>query len=363
MDELDIIEIHRKIIKEMDSEFERLHVYKIKTSALEKLLSCDIHSHIKTDLRCELEYLQHYIEDLSKQKEKKFYLMNVIPLLNEYKKELNKPICLNFMDSTVKPDLTHKISLQHKFMTICRKYVPELINGIEARDIKECSICSKKCMVMASSLSMYTCENCGNEEDIIQIIFSYRDNERINITTKYTYVRRIHFRDCINQFQGKQHSTISDVVYEKLYEQLRNHGLEDTRALTKEERYKKVTKRHIIMFLKETNFATHYEDLNLIYHTITGAKLSDISHLEEVLIQDFDILNELYDKMYIKTKKITRKNFINTQYVLYQLLKRHKFPCKRSDFNFLKTTERKCFHDTICSDLFKQLGWNFQAIF
>ena len=78
---------------------------------------------------------------------------------------------------------------------------------------------------------------------------------------------------------------------------------------------------------------------------------------------DFDTLSELYDREYIQTKKINRKNFINTQYVLYELLKRHKHACNIEDFNFLKTTERKAFHDNICSDLFKKLGWNFSPVY
>ena len=71
----------------------------------------------------------------------------------------------------------------------------------------------------------------------------------------------------------------------------------------------------------------------------------------------------LYDIKFRKNKKFTRKNFINTQYVLYQLLRKYNFPCKSSDFNILKTVERKTFHDDICRQLFNELKWNFKAIF
>ena len=58
-------------------------------------------------------------------------------------------------------------------------------------------------------------------------------------------------------------------------------------------------------------------------------------------------------------KKIDRKSFINVQYVLFQLLRRHKYPCKREDFNILKTLDRKAFHDDIMKELFEELNWNF----
>ena len=82
--------------------------------------------------------------------------------------------------------------------------------------------------------------------------------------------------------------------------------------------------------------------------------------MEEKLLQDFDILTEVYDK---KFKNIDRKNFINTQYVLYQLLLRHKHTCNKEDFSILKTIDRKNFHDEIMKVLFETIGWNFSPFY
>ena len=101
----------------------------------------------------------------------------------------------------------------------------------------------------------------------------------------------------------------------------------------------------------------------LIYHNLTGKSVNNIGHLESKLLDDFDILANLYDKKYKQNKKITRKNFINTHYVLFQLLRRHRYKCIPDDFNILKTTDRKSFHDDICRDLFETLGWNFTCLF
>jgi len=101
----------------------------------------------------------------------------------------------------------------------------------------------------------------------------------------------------------------------------------------------------------------------LIQYILSGKKPDDISNLEPNLLDDFDVLTNAYDQKYRKTQLIDRKNFINTQYVLFQLLRRHKYPCKRSDFNILKTIDRKSFHDDVCKTLFEQLGWNFTAFF
>lgn len=174
------------------------------------------------------------------------------------------------------------------------------------------------------------------------------------------YDRKIHFRDCINQYQGKQNSTIDDQVYKDLENQLENNYiLIGDKHTDRKIRFSKVTKEQILMLLKDLEYTKHYENVHLIHYMLTGVKPDDISHLEDQLLDDFDTLTELYDKTF---KGINRKNFINTQYVLYQLLRRHKHPCKKEDFAILKTSERQDFHDNICSDLFKQKNWNFSNL-
>ena len=96
---------------------------------------------------------------------------------------------------------------------------------------------------------------------------------------------------------------------------------------------------------------------------MTGKKVDDISHLEAQLMEDFDKISNLYDKKFKFTGKVDRKSFINTQYVLFQLLRRHKYPCKKEDFNMLKTLDRKSFHDEIVRELFEHLNFNFTPIF
>jgi hypothetical protein len=94
---------------------------------------------------------------------------------------------------------------------------------------------------------------------------------------------------------------------------------------------------------------------------MTGKKPDDISHLEDLLLADFDLLVETYDKNF--KNKVDRVNFISTQYVLYQLLQRRKHPCRKEDFVILKTMDRKSFHDSVCRDLFGVLGWNFSPLY
>ena len=153
-------------------------------------------------------------------------------------------------------------------------------------------------------------------------------------------------------------------MYQDLEEQFERHGLlKGDSATLKKIRFENITKEHILLFLKETNHSKHYEDVVLIYHKMTGKQVNDISNLEPQLMEDFDKISNLYDKRFKFTGKIDRKSFINTQYVLFQLLRRHKYPCKKEDFNMLKTLDRKSFHDDIVRELFESLNFNFTPIF
>jgi len=208
------------------------------------------------------------------------------------------------------------------------------------------------------------CTECGAVIDqYINQVLSYKDIERVNMNAKYTYDRRTHFRDCLLQFQGKQNVTIADNVYTALLGKLIAHALvpDQHAQLPQDMVFEKVTKEHIILFLKDMKCVKHYEDHVLIFKHLTGKPVPDLSHLEEDLLHDFDQLVESYDKKFKYNND--RKNFINTQYVLFQLLRRHKYPCQKEDFNILKTIDRKYYHDEICSELFHDLGWNFQPLF
>lgn len=362
---MNVLSIHREILnkfKQREKELPKLEqVYKRLAEgrcALEK----------NNIIQYELEQLSNTITLIKTNEDYYYYLLEVMPIIEKYKTELNKPIQMDFMGNTMTTDapttlLSEKVRLEEQFIIIAQKYVACCRDQVDTKVETTCTSCQKPMLEKMDGVNI-VCMNCGIQMNIPNISFSYKDINRINITSRYTYDRRIHFRDCINQFQGKQNSTISPSVFERLKIQFeKNDFIDKEYSVNDYRRYSKIEKRHIYMFLKKNNDANHYEDANLIYHRITGRPLPDISYLEEKLMSDFDLLSELYDETYIKNKKTNRKNFINTQYVLYQLLKKHKFKCDKSDFNFLKTTERKLYHDTVTSTLFTKLGWTHHPTF
>ena len=337
------------------------------------------------DVIQDIEKKMKEVENKQDMEQFSFYLIQAIPLLDQYKSLQKKQSKIYFMSPKDNCDADNTVDTRTRMITILKNYFhlvqtyfpddyrinewDKIRSTIETSQTETKTSSKTKCQVCNSDFSNFTiyenhfvCEKCGCVSTTTHSNISYKDIDRVNISSKYTYDRRTHFRDCINQYQGKQNASISKNVYDSLTQHFVSHGIvpENYASQSKEVAFKDVTKEHILLFLREIKQTKHYEDVVLIHHQLTGKAAPDISHLENVLLNDFDILVETYDR---KFKNSERKNFINTQYVLFQLLKRHRFPCRKEDFNMLKTVDRKYFHDQICSELFSDIGWSFTALF
>lgn len=235
------------------------------------------------------------------------------------------------------------------------------VNDAAGADI--CHNCRGTQFLIDEENKRKTCASCYNQTKLMETGHTHQDYNRVNIIGKFVYNRVVHFQDCIKQFQGKQNCKIPQEVYAKL-----DAKFKSLRLLVESDnyhiRYAKITPEIIKILLKELKLSKHYENVNVIYYALTNKRVADISELEERLVDDFKELLNLYDNKYLKENNgIDRKNFMNVQYILFQLLRKHGYPCSIQDFSVLKTADRKLFHDNICGQLFKQLGWNFTPTF
>jgi len=368
--EIDILNIDKNIRDKWKMNDEKMSEIDKNINEIKEILETKLSIHIIKDLHEKYNKLEKYKKDMIDfQTNLNFYIMDVTPILETYKNVILQSSKISFM--------TKRITNQQDVRVIVKKYLEILktyhIDYGDLDDIvsknnksplkkKECKKCKSSVEFIFNEYNnVEICESCGTQEEKSYKSSCYKDISRVNVSNKYTYERRIHFKDCINQYQGKQNSTIDQKVYYDIEKQLILHGIIKDDNLVN--RYNRVTKEHILLFLKETGHSKHYEDIVLIYHKLTGKKVDNISHLEDVLMEDFDKISNVYDQKFKFTGKIDRKSFINTQYVLFQLLRKHKYPCKQSDFNMLKTLDRKSFHDEIVKEIFEYLNFNFTPIF
>lgn len=365
MSHLDILNVDIKIKQKFKNEEKKLADYIERLSDLEKTVNQKLCHRSHQNLLLNIEELKTKIDDIITGETLNFYIINTAHLLEEYKNILQTPIKLSFTGRNTSNTKDRDIIIS-KYLDIAKQYIIiETENEmIPINNTIACDNCPNKKLFDIIDNSIYICLLCGSQQEILVYTSSYKDADRANISAKYIYERKIHFRDCINQYQGKQNSTIKPKVFSSLISQFDKHyllvGDKDT---PKQIRFSKITKEHIYLFLKELGYTKHYENVNLIHYKITDIKPDDISYLYDRLLTDFDIITDLYDKKFKNNAEFERKNFINAQYVLYQLLIKYKHPCKKEDFAILKTLDRKAFHDEIIKILFEELGWNMSPLF
>lgn len=359
--ELDILNIDNKIQLLFENESKKLPQYIERLEELEKTFnSPNLPTRTRIELEKSISEIQQIIVKTESQQDLNFYIVETAELLEKYKQILKTPIKLSFCGKP-KQDIKEKTEIIQKYVEIAQKYYKIDIKPIEKKLKIICECCPNK-RDFAVEENAYICIECGAQQEILQHTTSYKDVDRVNISAKYTYDKKVHFRDCINQYQGKQNCSVEQKIYDQLEDIFeRHHLLSEDKDASKEIRFGKITKDHILMFLKELGFSKHYENVTLIHYNMTGKKPDDISYLEDKLLIDFDLLVETYDKHF--KNKVDRVNFISTQYVLYQLLQRHKHHCRKEDFVILKTMDRKTFHDSVCRELFGLLGWNFVPLY
>jgi len=366
MGEVDILGIHTKIRKRFSDDKEKLPEYRERLQELDASLATpDLKPHVSAMMQKARDDLAKDIDDLEHNVSRDFYNSKSNELISSYGKILNTAIKKSFMKKAVVEDgrLEKKREIVREYLELAREYIEIEVPLSSRAPIQRvvCDVCDNKKHFEVIDENVYTCQSCFSQQTVMRNTPSWNDIGRVNPSQKYVYDRRVHFRDCILQYQGKQNSTIPQKVYDDVTHHLEIHGaLMGRPGDTRETRFSKLTKKLLRDFLSELGYNKHYENIHLIHATLTGIQPDDISHLEEMLMDEFDQLTAVYDEDF---KDLDRKSFVSTQCVLYQLLKKHNHPCEQSDFNIIKTPERKCDHDDILRHLFQHLSWSYAGLF
>ena len=374
MNTIDILSIHDIIIKEHQKNDENIERQNDKWRDLYKEIYENTSEEVLSDLK------KKFIMDEEKKIENyNFYLVSSVQIIEDFieiRKNIQKISFFRTHNNTTNDNKKKIQDIIDRYIKMVNHYFPGKYNHywkievdkfqkrkkIKVNCIKECPTCNGDNEQFVIADNHIVCSFCGTVISTTNDnLISFRDIERINIGSKYTYDRKTHFRECIKRFQGKQNVNIPPKVFNDILQQLNSYQLipNNYKDHNKIKIFKDVKREHIQMILKDLGYSKYYEDIVYIYHKITGQEIPDITHLENNLMNDFDALLEMYDS----TFKTDRKNFINNQYVLYQLLRKYKYNCRKEEFQFLKTNDRKYYHDVVCQQLFEKLGWNFNAVF
>lgn len=373
---MDILEINLNIQKFIESESINNQKFVKQLQQVNMLLNGKFN--LRPGIIYKLKYLKKILTlNIEEYENLQFFNIDVAFLIEQYHILNKQNMVIPFFNTNKKKLAEHtfkKQEIEKQFFEKLKEYknLKNFEYIIQTSFISKSSpppcICGNKTEFIREE-DRAVCALCSTEQSLISNSSSFSDVGRVNMANKYTYNRKVHFRDCIIQYQGKQKTHIPEEIYSIIELKLLEKKIIDPQCTQREKKYAKVTRAMVLDILKELNskdIKKFFDDIVLIHHTLTGQPCDNIEHLEDALLDDFDKLTETYDNFYavknVETdgEKITkRKNFINAQFVLYQLLKKHGHPCNEMDFLTLKTSERKRFHHTICKKLFSVLGWKY----
>ena len=299
-----------------------------------------------------------------------FYEQETTAILDEYKEllKIREPVSFFNIPRSIKSieNNTRRLELVSKFISIVKRYTDEeldyteheLLHTVDKYD--SCANCGSADLDDADDY-MIICRDCGAQYEATPLTATYRDTQRLNTTATYEYDRKSHFKEVMAQYQGKQNASVDDSIYENLKELLEMYGLVDKDATSKKQKYRKVSRTHIKAFLKDMRVKKHYDDHIYIHSSITGQRAPDLSKWEQDIQDDHRKMLEVYKKLPDNIVG-TRKNFLNSRYVLQQLLLKRNISFNKDDFVFLKSIDRMIDHNRVCEAIFKELEWKFTNI-
>ena len=302
----------------------------------------------------QLNILRKRIQDLESTFELGYYIHKSTDILEKYKKLMSSKDSCSFIrtNSTLATEETfEKNKLVAQYVAIARDYVDIENYKYEAGKLM-CPICGPEDMIRdIDDDTLFSCYKCGVEVEILDDTPSFKDTDRVNMSSRYTYTRRGHFIDAMKKYQGKHNidPDILNVIVKDLKVEMSFHNLDSIR----------LTKDHLYMFLSEKKLNKHYDDINLLFHIITGKECPEFSHLENLLLEDFEQQEKALDEVVANDINDDRINSINVYYKLCKLLQRRKYPCKKSDFYILKTKTKEDEHDEKLKKAWKILRWSW----
>lgn len=350
----DILQLDEKIKRLIQEETKKIDDYKDKVNEIkENLCQQSLQYRKKKELEEEKRTLEKKIKDLESNNMFAEYICISQKIINEYMQLLMVPVNISFFGKKKESSETDdkKEDLLEKFLDIAKKYIP--IKTYKKESHKKLSCECGNTSDFTHSENTVTCEVCGIENSIYTIQTNFKDIDRVNLSQKYKYSKRVYFRDTVNRYEGKQNKKINKKVYDDVENWLEKHNLL-VAGESFHEKHSKISKDHLYMALSETGHNLHYEDINLLHNQFTGCPCPDISHVRNELFEDFDKVMVIYE-----TLDVDRVNSLNSQYILYQLLRRRKVKVNENDFGMLKTRDRLIDYDEIYSKITTVLEWNF----
>ncbi len=359
MKEFNVFHIDEIVRKKLEDRMEMLPFFE---KDLRKTLSRINNSktkdlNIKFNVTQQLINLRRQIQDSQSTLELGLYIFKTHLTLEKIRKLLSTDASRSFVtNKNFNVTTSHKKEeLILQYVSVARLYV-NIENYARKATILKCNACGS--IDIRRSLeddTCFLCVKCNAEIEILDDTPTFKDTDRINMANRYTYSRRAHFIEAMKKFQGKHNidPEMLQIVVNILILEMNYHSLTPDN----------VNKDTLYMFLVEKKLNLYYDDINLLFHIITGEPCPEFGKDENILLECFEMQEKALEEITALDKNDTRINSINVYYKLYKLLQRLGYSYTKNDFYILKTKAKEDEHDEKMKKAWAKLGWEWKETF
>lgn len=193
------------------------------------------------------------------------------------------------------------------------------------------------------------CLDCGlskRDIDNIKDFVAYKDFDKIVQKQNFPYNRSSHFKEWLNNIQGKSNIKVPDELYTKLYAIFK----------TRSQNISKLTPDILRKDLKSLNENKYYEHIPYILHKISGKVTVKFTPEQE---SDFIMMFSMIQEPFNKHKPSNRKNFLSYSYIISKFCELKDLDHYLVYFKDLKDRQKKRDHNTIWEKICRELNWQF----
>lgn len=253
-----------------------------------------------------------------------FYTLKTEELINTYK---NLTRNLKQSSFVKKVEVSSDILLKKKeiifeYILVAQEYMQVDCNAFKFQKICTNPDCKSITFDTTDDPAIFICNKCFTEYVILDENPTYKDVDRVKMTSRYVYTTETHFRDAMNNFECKQTKEIPPEVIDLILKEIARNKLTP----------QTIKKNQLYNILEYLELNIYYEDINMIYFMISGKESPDITEIRAELFEMHRELDEMFNAI-----KEHKESSLNINFQLFKFLQLLDFNCSRDDFFFIKT--------------------------
>lgn len=337
-------DIHRYVCDNLSKSKNKITQYTEKISQIQNKLDTTRLTIVdRKAYMNEIKSLEKQIEESSSDNKYNEYIQNSQILLDKWRDCVQRENS-DLMFGAIKNSVPEKINYIHRYIGLASKYVELNLVYDNSRQKEYCMYCNQKYSV--DDDENFYCEPCGLYIEEMLNTATFSDLSRINGTHNNDYRSKENFKNAWNYHQGKVPVDFPIDLVSRVdnYCKINHINKMNIEPQTMWEIFKIIGYKN-------------YKSVNLFLSIYNNYKLDNYNEIEAVIFAD----QETFSAMYEKVKDESRSSAMNTEYLMFILLRKNGVNCQRNAFRIPTTPKTINDLETTAKKTFKALNWTWKA--